>query len=145
MPYSANLAQKLTMILEHGAAASGRPDTKFTITSATPLKLPPTLGQCGRFVANAIDSQGQTSLMGAICSLPLDSGGIFKNIMLLAQAPAAVAAKDAPIASAVFASYRVSIPMLQKKLAPFTAPPPRVIAGSMGGGGGRRNAHDGRY
>ncbi len=133
MPFSATLEQKLTMILEQGAATSGKPATKITITSAIPLKLPPTLGQCGRFVANATNSQGQTNLMGAICSLPLDSGGIYKNIMLLAQAPAAVAAKDAPTASAVFASYRISIPMLQKKLAPFTQPPP-AIAGSIGGG-----------
>jgi hypothetical protein len=135
MPYSATLEQKLTMILQQGAATSGKPASKITITSATPLKLPSTLGQCGRFVADATSSQGQTNFMGAICSLPLDSGGIYKNVMLLAQAPATDAAKDAPIASAVFASYRISIPMLQKKLAPFTQPPP-AIAGSPGAGHG---------
>jgi hypothetical protein len=63
---------------------------------------------------------------GAYCSFPLDHGGNFKNIMLLAQAPTAVAAADAPIVSAVFASYRIPAAMLEKKLAPFT-PAPTVM------------------
>jgi hypothetical protein len=130
MPYSANLAQKLIMILQQAAAISGKPAPQVTIITATPLQLPAPLGQCGRFVTSSPGAQGPMKSMVAMCSLPLDSGGIYKNVMFLAQAPAAVAAQDAALASAVFASYRVSTPMLQRKLAPFTQP--RVVVGAPG-------------
>ncbi len=131
MPYSANLTQKLTMILEQGAALGGKPAPQVSMTSATPIQLPPSLGQCGRFVANVTSPDGPMKIMGAICSLPLDSGGIYKNIMLLAQAPASLAAQDAPVASAVFSSYRIPTAMLSKKLASFTQPP--IVVPGAGG------------
>ena len=134
MPYAANLAQKLIMILQQNAALGGKPAPQVSITSATPLPLPAQLGQCGRFVASASSEQGSTKIMVGICSLPLDSGGVYKNVMLLAQAPTAIAAQDAPIAMAVFQSYRISTAMLKRKLAPFTAPPP-VLVGMPSVGG----------
>jgi hypothetical protein len=85
--------------------------------------LPAALGQCGRFVASTTMPQGPIKLMGAFCSLPLDSGGTYKNILVMAQAPAASAAQEAPIAQAVFSSYRVPTAMLEKKVAPFSLPP----------------------
>jgi hypothetical protein len=123
MPYTANLEQKLTMIFQQGAALSSQPAPQLTFTSATPIQLPAALGQCGRFVANLATQQGPDMIMGTFCSLPLDTGGIFKNILIEAQAPASVAPQDAPIASAVFSSYKIPVVMLQKKVAPFTAPP----------------------
>ncbi len=133
MPYAANLGQKLTMILQQAAAFGSKPAPQVTITSATPLALPAQLGQCGRFVANTTSPQGPMKLMVGMCSLPVDSGGTYKNVMLLAQAPTAMAAQDAPIATAVFQSYRISRQMLQRKLAPFTAPPVRIGMPSGGG------------
>ena len=65
MPYSASLAQKLTMILEQGAAVGGKPAPQVTITSATPIPLPPSLGQCGRFVAGITNPAGPMKIMGA--------------------------------------------------------------------------------
>jgi hypothetical protein len=123
MPYSATLAQKFTMILEQSAATAGKPASPITIESSTPIQLPATVGQCGRIVADFTGQQGAMKLMATFCSLPLDSGGIYKNIMLLAQAPAATAAQAAPVAQAIFRSYRIPSAWLQKKLAPFTAPP----------------------
>lgn len=123
MPYSATLAQKLTMMLEHSAAVAGKPVPQLTIDSATQLPLPATVGQCGRFVGDLTGQQEALKLLAVFCSLPLDSGGKYKNIMLLAQAPAATAAQTAPIAQAIFQSYRIPTTWLQKKLAPFTAPP----------------------
>ena len=134
MPYSATLAQKLTMILQHGAALNGKPVPQVALNSGTPISVPPFLGQCGRFVATAVASDGTKKFMGAICSLPVDRGGIYKNQMILAQAPEAIATQTAPIAKAVFASYHVPLPMLQKKFAPFTPAP--VVVPSFGGGGG---------
>lgn len=128
MPYAANLGQKLTMILEQASAVGGKADPQVSITSATPLALPAPLGQCGRFVANIVAAQGPAKIMVGMCSLPVDSAGIYKNVMLYAQAPTAVAAQDAQVALAVFRSYRISTAMLQRKLAPFTAPPPVVGA-----------------
>jgi hypothetical protein len=131
MPYSANLEQKLITIFQQNAAIAGKSGQQFTFNSATPIQVPPILGQCGRFVVTASGSAGSNKLMGLFCSLPLDSGGNYKNIILLAQAPASVAQQDAPIAQAVFASYRIPQAMLARKLAPFTAPvtiPAGVIA-----------------
>jgi hypothetical protein len=121
MPYSATLAQKLGMIIQQNAALAGKPAPQFTLTSSTPIQLPAALGQCGRFVANATSPQGPMEIMAVFCSLPLDSGGAYKNILLLAQAPAAVAAQAAPTAQAVFQSYRIPTAWLQKKLAPFNS------------------------
>lgn len=123
MPSTATLAQKLTMILQQSAASSGKPARQVTIDSTTPLQLPATVGQCARFVADLTGQQGPIKLLAVFCSLPLDSGGVYKNIMLAAQAPTATAAQAAPIAQAVFQSYRIPTAWLQKKLAPFTAPP----------------------
>jgi hypothetical protein len=117
MPYDATLAQKFTMILEKGAAAAGKPAPQITIDSST-------VGQCGRFVADASSPQGPMKFLAVFCSLPLDSGGTYKNVMLFAQAPAASAAQAAPVAQAIFQSYRIPAMWLEKKLAPFTAPPP---------------------
>lgn len=128
MPYTATLAQKLTMMLQQSAAAAGKPDPKVAIDSTTPLQLPAAIGQCARFVADMTGQQGPLKLMAVFCSLPLDSGGTYKNIMLVAQAPAATAAQAAPTAQAIFQSYRIPSAWLQKKLAPFTAPPPNPAA-----------------
>ena len=123
MPYSAALGQKFTMILQQNAAVSGKPAPQITIDSSTPLQIPPAIAQCARFVADASSQPAPVKLMAVVCSLPLDSGGTYKNILLLAQAPTAIAAQAAPTAQAVFQSYRIPSTWLQKKLAPFTAPP----------------------
>lgn len=132
MPHSATLTQKLTMIVDQSAVLGGKPNPHFTVTSASPIQFPPALGQCGRFVATMNAGSGSMKATGAYCSFPLDHGGNFKNIMLLAQAPSAVAAADAPIVTAVFASYKIPAAMLKKKLAPFT-PAPTVMTLAHGG------------
>ena len=128
MPYSTPLAQKLAMILQQGAAINGKPQPQLTLTSSTPIPIPATVGQCGRFVATGNGSGGAMDLLAVFCSLPLDAGGTYKNVMLLAQAPVATAAQSAPTARAIFASYRIPTTWLQKKLAPFqTAPAAQTV------------------
>ncbi len=119
MPYSTPLAQKLTMMIQQGSAVAGKPAPQITITSSTPIPLPAAVGQCGRFVASINGSAGAMDLLAAVCSMPVDPGGTYKNIMLLAQAPVATAAQSAPTARAIFGSYRIPTAWLQKKLAPF--------------------------
>jgi hypothetical protein len=126
MPYSATLPQKFTMILQQSAASSGKTAPQVTIDSTTPLQLPAAIGECGRIVAEVTGQNGDTKVMAVFCSLPVDSGGTYKNIMLLAQAFSTAAAQLAPTAQAIFQSYRIPTAWLQKKLAPFTAPPPKA-------------------
>jgi hypothetical protein len=123
MPYSSTLQQKLTMIVEQGVALGHGQPPQLSITSATPIASSPTLGQCGRYVANGASIAGPIKLMAVICSLPLDSGGTYKNILLLAQAPSVIADGEVSLVHAVFTSYQVPPAMLQRKLAPFTAAP----------------------
>jgi hypothetical protein len=129
MPFNAPLTQKLIMIYQQAAALSGKPQPQITFTSATPIKVPAILGQCGRFVANLNGGPEPLKIMGLFCSFPLDTGGTYKNVLLGAQAPAASAAQEAPIAQAVISSYRIPQAMLARKLAPVTAPPPPASAG----------------
>jgi len=129
MPNSASLEQKLVMILQQGAAASNKPVPQVTFDSAAPLTLPPSLGQCGRFVASITGSQGSMKMMGVFCSLPMDASGTYKTISLLAQAPAATAAQSAPAAQAIFRSYQIPTAWLQKKLAPVDAAAPSMAVG----------------
>ncbi len=131
MPYPATLPQKLTMMLQQSAAAAGKAQPQVTIDSTTPLQLPAAIGQCARFVADLSGDQGAMKLMAVFCSMPVDSGGTYKNIMLLAQAPAAIAVQAAPTAQAVFQSYRIPSTWLQRKLAPFTEPPAAVASAGV--------------
>jgi hypothetical protein len=134
MPYNAPLTQKLIMIYQQGAALTGQPAPQITFTSVTPLQVPAILGQCGRFVAALTGPPEPEKIMGIFCSFPIDSGGAFKNFIVVAQAPASGAAQEAPVAQAVFSSYRIPQVMLAKKLAPFTAPPPVMVGGGGNGG-----------
>jgi hypothetical protein len=129
MPYTASLTQKLVMVYQQAYVLAGQSAPQITFTSATPIQVPAILGQCGRFVASLTDTKQPAKIMGIFCSFPIDSAGFFKNVILVAQAPAALAAQAAPVAQAVFASYRIPQAMLARKLAPVTAPPPAMMTG----------------
>lgn len=130
MPNSDTLAQKFTMAMQQGAAIGGQPAPQISITSATPMQLPASLGQCGRIIASSTSASGPMTIVALMCSLPVDTGGTYKVMFKLAQAPPAIASKEGAIASAVFASYRVPSAMLQRKLAPNT-PSPAATAASI--------------
>lgn len=138
MPYTASLDQKLIMIAQQGAAAGGQANPQVTIASSTPLQVAPALGQCGKFVFNFTGktAQGQMAPLMAIaffCSLPPDQAGLYKNIQIVAQAPAATAAQSAPTALAIFGSYKIPAAWLQKLIAPVVAPQTAAaIAGQAG-------------
>lgn len=127
MPYSASLAQKLTMIGQQGAALTGQANPQVKVTSATPVQATPALGQCGKFLWSFMgkNAQGQVAPLMAMafyCSLPPDQAGLYKNIMIMAQAPAATAAQSAPTALAIFGSYKIPAAWLQKLIAPVLPP-----------------------
>lgn len=124
MPSSANLRDKLLMIFQQSAAASGEsaPQIKFTYGSL--LQVPAAMGQCGAFVVN--NATTQLNAMGVLCSLPDDSGQFFKNILMIGAAPAAVASQTAPVVSAVLKSYKIAPGWSQKIFAPFMSAAPGV-------------------
>jgi hypothetical protein len=133
MPYATALAQKFTDIIQQGAALQGQPAPQVTIASNTPIQFPAQYGQCARLVASATSAQGQNKIMAAVCSLAPDANGFYKNMMLMAIAPAATAAQSAPTASAIFQSYRIPAAWLQKKLGPFSLPAPAPATAAGGG------------
>jgi hypothetical protein len=120
MPSSAKLSNKLLMIFEQTAAINGEaaPQIKFLYGSL--LQVPAAMGQCGVFVVS--NSTSQVNAMGILCSLPVDSGKFFKNILIIGAAPTAAAAQTAPTVLAVFKSYRIAPGWSQKILAPFMSP-----------------------
>jgi len=127
MPYSASLPQKLAMMNQQGAALGGYPDPKVVGVSQTPVRKSPVLGQCGEFVFtfNGKTPEGPIAPLKAMafyCSLPMDAAGLYKNIMIQAQAPVATAAQSAPTALAIFASYKIPPAWLQKLIAPMLQP-----------------------
>jgi hypothetical protein len=123
IPNSDTLAQKFTTVLQNNAALSGQPAPQINLSSATPLQVPATIGQCGRIVASVNGAKGLMTVVALMCSLPIDSGGTYKLIFKLAQAPPAIAQQESALAAAVFASYRMPAAMLQRKIAPFNVPP----------------------
>jgi hypothetical protein len=143
MPYAASLAQKLTMIVKDGAALSGKPLSQMAINSSTPIQLPAALGQCARMVASYTGDQGPVKMIVVFCSLPLDSGGDYKNILLEAEGPAAVAAQAVPTVQTIFRSYNLPPAWLQRKLAPQNAAPMAAMtpgqAGAISGMNGATN------
>jgi hypothetical protein len=124
MPNSTSLDQKLSMIVEDNAAFSNGPKPQVSFTTVKNMHLPFAFGQCGRLAGNSIEAKGPTTFTALICSLPLDTGGTYKVMLKLAQAPAAAPPLDQALVSAVFSSYDVPADMLQRKLAPFMASPP---------------------
>jgi hypothetical protein len=123
IPNSATLAQKFTSVLQNSAVVFGAAAPQINITSTAPLQVPASIGQCGRIVASLNGTKGPMTVVALMCSLPIDSGGTYKLIFKMAQAPPAIAQQEAALASAVFASYRVPAAMLQRKIAPFNVPP----------------------
>ena len=120
MPNSAKLSEKLVMINQQAAAISGKPAPQIKFIYGALLQVPAAMGQCGTFVVS--NGAIQADAMGILCSLPVDSGQFFKNILIVGSAPAAIASKTAPIVSAVFKSYAIAPGWTQKMIGPYMSP-----------------------
>jgi hypothetical protein len=130
IPNSTNLGGKLTMVFENSAAVTGGHAPNVKILSSAAIDVPSSVGQCGRLRASVTDKTGQpTTLAALMCSLPVDAGGTYKIMFKMAEASPDVATREADLASAVFASYRIPPALLQNKIAPFYVPP--VVAAAQ--------------
>jgi len=135
MPNSASMDQKFTMLEQWGASVNGSADPQVKIASSTPFSLMGGRISCGRVSGSFNSLKGPVAFGLLICSLPVDTGGTYKLMMKLAQAPPDVASQEKALAGAVFASYRIPPAMVQKKFAPHFAPPPPVAPAGSGAPG----------
>jgi len=133
MPYEATLNQKYVMLWQQGAAMSGQPQPQVNFISATPIPLAKTIAECAIYLGTKTTAQGTSKFESRFCSLPLDSGGIFKLFWMNADIPAALASQERATAEAVLASYKVAPARLKLLFQPLT---PIVRALPPGGGGG---------
>jgi hypothetical protein len=122
MPFSAKLSDKLVMFLQQEESLNGQPVAQIQFTYATPLQVPATMGQCGMFAINFSGTATATKGMGVFCSLPPDTAQLFKIVLLMGTAPAAIAAQTVPTVAAVYNSYKIAPGWVQKMLSPYTLP-----------------------
>jgi len=134
MPYQATLNQKYVMLWQQAAATSGQPQPQVNIISATPIPFAKTIAECAIYLGTMTTAQGSSKFESRFCSLPLDSGGIFKLFWMNANIPAALATQERATAEAVLASYKVAPATLKLLFKPLTPIMPAVPPGGRGGG-----------
>jgi hypothetical protein len=120
MPSSAKLTDKLVMFLQQEEALGGRPVAQIKFIYATPLQVPPNLGQCGMFAVDFSGIPAPIKGMGVFCSLPPDTAQFFKIVLTMGTAPAAIAAQTVPTVAAVYRSYKIAPGWVQRMLSPYT-------------------------
>jgi len=131
MPSSAKLSDKLVMFLQQELSLGGKPVAQIKFIYATPLQVPPNMGQCGMFAVDFSGTPAPSKGMGVFCSLPPDTAQLFKLVLLMGTAPSAIAAQTVPTVSAVYDSYKIAPGWLQKMFSPYTA-----TSASLGQGDG---------
>jgi hypothetical protein len=132
MPYQATLNQKYVMLWQQAASISGQPQPQVNFISATPLPIATTIAECAIYLGTRTTAQGSSKFESRFCSLPMDSGGIFKLFWMNADIPAALAAQERATAEAVLASYKLAPATLNALFQPLTP----VVRAPAGGGGG---------
>ena len=132
MPYQATLNQKYVMLWQQAAAVSGQPAPQVTFISATPIPLAKNIAECAIYLGTRTTAQGTSKFESRFCSLPLDSGSIFKLFWMNADIPAALATQERATAEAVLASYKLAPATVKTLFQPLT---PIVFVPSGGGGG----------
>jgi hypothetical protein len=120
MPSSAKLSDKLIMFLQQEQSLGGQPVAQIKFIYATPVQVPPNMGQCGMFAVDITGTATPTKGMGVFCSLPPDTAQMFKLVLLLGTAPSAIAAQTVPTVAAVYKSYKIAPGWVQKMLSPYT-------------------------
>ena len=133
MPSSAKLSDKLIMLLQQREAIGGTPVAQIKFIYATPLQLPANTGQCGMFAVAFSAPAAPAEGMGLFCSLPPDTAQLFKLVLIMGTAPAAIASQTVPTVAAVYHSYKIAPGWVQRMLSPYTLP---ASAPPVGGAGG---------
>jgi hypothetical protein len=127
MPFSANLKDKLTQIIQTGARQQGTAVPQITYAGQTQTRLP----MCALFLGGWNAGGDSRKFEAVICSLRPDYLGLYKNLVFLAQVPASMATQERSLVQQIVSSYRVTPTMFRKMLSPYTPLPPHPPAGSM--------------
>jgi hypothetical protein len=126
LPYSASLKDKLTTIVQVGAAKQGGSKPQLTFASQTPTKLP----MCARLLGSMTDGGQSRKFEAVLCSLQPDYLGFYKNLVFMANIPSDRVAQDRAIVEQIVSSYRVTPAMFKKLLSSYTPLPPHPAAGA---------------
>ena len=127
MPFSSNLRDKLTEIVQNGARQQNMAVPQITYAGQSQTRLP----MCALFLGGWTAGSDSRKFEAVICSLRPDYLGLYKNFVFLAQVPASMAAQERPLVQQIVSSYRVTPMMFRKMLSPYTPLPPHPPAGMM--------------
>ena len=120
LPSQDSLPQKLNAMVVLGKqdpAASASGEVQNTLVSQAAIKVPATVGQCGRFIyTSARPGAAATDSEAVFCSTPLNAAGIYNLIYVGVTVPAAQAQQERPVLEALLASFTVTPAALQSKL-----------------------------
>ena len=123
LPYKATLDQKFTMVVQSSAAVAHRAAPQVAIVSTTPIQMPAEFGQCARILGGIIGQSGPEKFEVAFCSMPLDAGGLYKNIFKLATVPAKLAAQERATLEAVMRSFTIPQDLVGQLFEPASTQP----------------------
>ena len=123
LPYQATLDQKFTMIVQSSAAVAHRAAPQVSIISTTPIEMPAEFGQCARILGGITGQSGPEKFEVAFCSMPLDAGGLYKNIFKLATVPARLGAQERATLEAVMRSFTIPQDLVGQLFEPASTQP----------------------
>ncbi|MGA3156603.1 MAG: hypothetical protein ABSE43_03440 [Steroidobacteraceae bacterium] len=127
LPSTASLPAKLNAMVVLGKqnpAASATGQVQNTLISQAAIKVPATVGQCGRFLfSSALQGAATTDSEAVFCSTPVNAAGNYNLIYVGATVPAAQAQQERPALEALLASFTVTTAAMQSKLTVAAAAP----------------------
>jgi hypothetical protein len=132
LPNQATLPQKLNAMVVLGkqdpaAPASG--DVQNTLIAQSPIKVPATVGQCGRFLfTSARQGAASTDSEAVFCSTPVNSAGVYNLIYVGVTVPAGQAQQERAMLESLLASFTVSKAAMQSKLTTAATAPAATTA-----------------
>jgi hypothetical protein len=127
LPSQDSLPQKLNAMVVLGKqdpAASATGNVQNTLISQAAIKVPATVGQCGRFLFSSTGSgAASTDSEAVFCSTPVNAAGNYNLIYVGVTVPAAQAQQERPALEALLASFTVTTAAMQSKLTVAAAAP----------------------
>lgn len=137
LPNQDSLAQKLNAMVVLGKqdpAASNSGEVQNTLISQAQIKVPATVGQCGRLLfSSARQGAATTDSEAVFCSTPVNAGGFYNLIYVGATVPATQAQQERPALEALLASFTVTKAAMQSKLTIAAAPTGAPVAAAAPG------------
>jgi hypothetical protein len=131
LPSQDTLPQKLNAMVVLGKqdpAASASSEVQNTLISQSAIKVPATVGQCGRFLfSSARQGAASTDSEAVFCSTPVNAAGLYNLIYVGVTVPAGQAQQERPALEALLASFTVTQAAMQSKLTVAAAAPAGAV------------------